>query len=420
MGLPNGEQSSHELLDAQSHVWNYIFKFINSILLKCATELGIPDTIHKHGKPMTLAKLINALPINKAKSHYFYHLMRILVHSEFFVKVNISDDDEQNEGYWLTPTSRLLLRDEPLSIKPFVQVVMDPILVKPWAYMSEWLADDHHLMAFETAHGTTFWKHAERVPRLSQLFNEAMACDSELVNRVILNNSKQVFEGFKSLVDVGGGTGATAKAVAAAFPGMRCIVLDLPHVVAGSEGTKNLTYVGGDMFEAVPHADVVLLKWILHDWNDEDCVKILKKCKDAIGSSKDKGGKLVVIDIVVNRDGGDKKAMEDQLFYDMAMMVYLNGRERTEEEWAKLFSDAGFNGYKIAFELGVRVTVTTPDLVGPARTPHRTLHGRTRSLATYLAYTPTTHPSLSLVNSGNLAKGLKNLDLSILRLYGIN
>ncbi|KAK4398081.1 Trans-resveratrol di-O-methyltransferase [Sesamum angolense] len=358
MGLPNGEQSTQEFLDAQSHVWNYIFKFINSISLKCAIELGIPEIIHKHGKPLTLAKLINALPINKANSRYVYRLMRILVHSEFFVKVSISNDDEEgNEGYWLTPASHLLLKDEPLSIKPFIEVVMDPILVKPWDYMSEWLANDNHLTVFETVYGATFWAYAERVPRLSHLFNEAMACDSELVNHVVLRNSKQVFEGFESLVDVGGGTGATAKAVANAFPDMRCIVLDLPHVVAGLEGTKNLTYVGGDMFEAVPQADVVLLKWILHDWNDEDCVKILKKCKDAIGSSKDKAGKLVVIDMVMNSNRGNKKAAEDQLFYDMSMMVYLNGRERTEEEWAKLFADAGFNGYKIALELGVRSLV---------------------------------------------------------------
>ncbi|KAL0399787.1 UNVERIFIED_CONTAM: putative O-methyltransferase 3 [Sesamum radiatum] len=352
--LSNGEQSSHEFLDAQSHVWNCIFKFINSMSLKCAIELGIPDTIHKHGKPMTLARLINALDISKAKSRFVYRLMRILVHSEFFVKVKISDDDEGDDGYWLTPASRLLLRDEPLSIRPFIQVVMDPILVKPWDCMSEWLANDHHITVFEMVHGTTFWGNAERVPRLGHLFNEAMACDSELVNRVVLRNAKQVFEGFGSLVDVGGGTGATAKAVADAFPDMRCIVLDLPHVVAGLEGTKNLTYVGGDMLEAVPQADVVLLKWILHDWNDENCVKILKKCKDTIGSSKNKAGKLVVIDMVLNSSRGDEKAMEDQLFYDMAMMVYLNGRERTEEEWAKLFTDAGFNSYKIALELGVR------------------------------------------------------------------
>nr|QAX90932.1 caffeic acid O-methyltransferase [Catalpa bungei]QAX90946.1 caffeic acid O-methyltransferase [Catalpa bungei] len=289
----------------------------------------------------------------QAKSQYVSRLMRLLVHSNFFIEVNISDNNPK-EGYWLTPASRLLLKDEPLSIIPFLQVIADPIMIEPWHYLSKWLVNDHHQTPFEMAHGRTFWEQAERVPRLNHLFNEAMASDAGLVNLVVLRNSKQLFGGFESLVDVGGGTGATAGAISEAFPEMKCTVLDLPHVVAGLKGNKNLSFLGGDMFQAIPHADMVLLKWVLHDWNDEDSVRILKKCKDAISSSKNKGGKVMIIDMILNNHGGGIKAMEDQLFYDMAMMAYLNGKERTEKEWAKIFSDAGFSSYKIALGLGVR------------------------------------------------------------------
>ncbi|KAI3473505.1 hypothetical protein Pfo_030814 [Paulownia fortunei] len=353
MAMPNVELSTEQLLHAQAHVWNHIFTFINSMSLKCAIQLGIPDIIHNHGKPMTLSQLVDALPINKAKSHCIYRLMRVLLHSEFFIKINTSDDEEK-ERYWLTPASRLLLRDAPLTVAPFVLLILDPILTKPWQYMSEWLAHEHHLSPFETAHGRMFWEHAGQEPRLNKLFNEAMSSDSTLVARVLLRDCKQVFEGIKLLVDVGGGTGTTAKAIVDAFPGMKCIVLELPHVVAGLEGTKNLTYIGGDMFETIPPADVVFLKWILHDWNDKDCVKILKKCKDAIPGKDKGGGKVMIIDMILDIYKGDDKAMEDQLFFDMAMMAYLNGKERSEKEWAKLFFDAGFSSYKITPAFGVR------------------------------------------------------------------
>ena len=87
-----------------------------------------------------------------------------------------------------------------------------------------------------------------------------MRSDSRLVASVLVRDYKHVFEGIKSLVDVGGGTGTMAKAIVEAVPSIKCIVLDLPHVVAGLEGSSKLSFVGGDMFEAIPPADAVLLK----------------------------------------------------------------------------------------------------------------------------------------------------------------
>ncbi|KAH0639577.1 hypothetical protein KY290_036844 [Solanum tuberosum] len=74
--------------------------------------------------------------------------------------------------------------------------------------------------------------------------------------------------------------------------------------------SKNLSYVGGDMFKFIPSADAILLKWVLHDWSDEECIKILKKCKEAI-PSKEKGGKVIIIDMVLmdsNLEKGDDKS----------------------------------------------------------------------------------------------------------------
>ncbi|KGN43513.2 hypothetical protein Csa_020387 [Cucumis sativus] len=183
-----------------------------------------------------------------------------------------------------------------------------------------------------------------------------MASDARLVNSVLLGKHKSVFEGVKSLVDVGGGTGTMAKAISQAFPQMECTVFDLPQVVAHLRGDQpNLNYVEGDMFKRIPPADVLLLKWILHDWSDEECVEILKNCKAAIRSNGNKG-KVMVIDIVLF--GNYKKdSMETQLLFDMLMMTLVGGKEREEKEWAKLIKEAGFGSYKIFPIMGVRSLV---------------------------------------------------------------
>ncbi|KHG15350.1 Tabersonine 16-O-methyltransferase [Gossypium arboreum] len=103
-----------------------------------------------------------------------------------------------------------------------------------------------------------------------------MASDARLVNSILIDKCKKVFERLNSLVDVGGGTGTLTKAIVDAFPHLECIVLDLPHVVANLQDSGNLKYVAGDMFKEVPASDAILLKWILHDWNDDECLKILK------------------------------------------------------------------------------------------------------------------------------------------------
>lgn len=98
----------------------------------------------------------------------------------------------------------------------------------------------------------------------------------------------------------------------------------------------------------------------MHDWNDKDCVQILKKCKEAI-PSREKGGKIIILDMVIMEDQhkGDKsdEEIETQLLFDMLMMVLHTGKERNEEEWAKLFVEAGFNDYKITPVLGLRSVI---------------------------------------------------------------
>ncbi|KAL2466587.1 Flavone 3'-O-methyltransferase 1 [Abeliophyllum distichum] len=350
MALPIGEQSP-ELLKVQDLIWNHIYRFISSMSLRYATELGIPDIIHRHGKPMTLQQLVDALPINKAKAHGVYRLMWILIHSGFFIEEKISEDNAVM-GCWLTPASRLLIKDESFSMFQIIQACYDPIALKPWDHVKEWFENDES-SAFETTFGITYFDYASRDSKENESFNELMVKDTQILSNVLIGDCKKIFNRMKSLVDVGGGVGILAKAIADAFPDLQCTVLDLPHVVAGLQGTKNLTYVRGNMFESIPKADAVMLKWILHDSSDEDCVTVLKKCKEAI-PSKDNGGKVIIIDMIIGNKKDGHRGIETQLFYDISMMVFVNGKERTQKEWEKLFFDAGYTSYKIVYELGLR------------------------------------------------------------------
>lgn len=345
-------EEARELYKAQTHIWNHMLSFINSMSLYCAIQLDIPDVIHKHGKPMTLSELVHALHINTAKEQCVYRLMRMLVHSGFFQISKLDQDNIVEEGYVLTPSSRLLLKDEPLSIRPLYQAELHPLLVTPWHSLSHWFTNKDATL-FESAHGRKIWDHAGDDPNFCDIFDNGMASDTYFVSNVIIKECRDVFERIRTLVDVGGGTGTLAMAITDAFPHLICTVFDLPHVVANLEDRQNLTYVGGNMFEAIPCADAVLFKWIFHCWSDEECTKILSRCRESI-PSKEQGGRVIIIDIVVDSKKGDSASIETQLLFDMLMMVNTSGKERTQKDWEELFKAAGYRDYKITPILGLR------------------------------------------------------------------
>ncbi|KAK7340645.1 hypothetical protein VNO77_21354 [Canavalia gladiata] len=117
-------------------------------------------------------------------------------------------------------------------------------------------------------------------------------------------------------------------------------------------GSNNLTYVGGNMLESIPKANAVLLKNVLHNWSDDDCKKILENCKVAI-SSNGKRGKVILIDIVINDKQDEHLITGIKLLMNVNMRCLVNGKERSEEEWKKLFVEAGFQEYKISPLTGV-------------------------------------------------------------------
>ncbi|KAG1354108.1 trans-resveratrol di-O-methyltransferase-like [Cocos nucifera] len=157
--------------------------------------------------------------------------------------------------------SALVVEENDANVCSLVLVVLDQILLNPWYHLSSWFKQDKvSATPFEVAHGRGVWEIASQSPAFNSLFNKAMASDTPFVAKLVVKECSEVFRGLRSLVDVGGGTGTMARAIAEAYPEVKCTVLDLPHVVASSEASDAVQLVVGDMFQYIPPADAVLLK----------------------------------------------------------------------------------------------------------------------------------------------------------------
>ncbi|KAL0438073.1 UNVERIFIED_CONTAM: Caffeic acid 3-O-methyltransferase [Sesamum latifolium] len=179
-------------------------------------------------------------------------------------------------------------------------------------------------------------------PKYSKMFNDAMGAHSTVLMRKVVN----VYDGFASLgsiVDVGGGTGAALAIIIAEYPSTRGINFDLPQVLQNAPSYNGIENIGGDMFVEVPKGDAILLKYILHNWSDEKCIKLLKNCYEALVNK----GKLIVMDYIFPNNPQTDVHAKYASGMDIIMSTVLEGKERTEDEFETLAIKAGFSGFKV-------------------------------------------------------------------------
>ncbi|XP_077211634.1 (RS)-norcoclaurine 6-O-methyltransferase-like [Tasmannia lanceolata] len=328
---------AREKLNALALVWNPTVSFVDSFVLKWALDLHIIDIIHSHGKPITLSQLGSSLPVPCGNYENLRRLLRYLIHMKLLTL-------QEGDLYGLTSASKFILVGDPTNIVPYVRVVQHGVAEK-WQILGSLLDAKESTVSstFEAVNGEDLWSYASKNPDHNKLFNEAMASDARLVTPALIESCREIFEGLSSLVDVGGGTGTASRTVAKAFPHIKCSVLDLPHVVETIPDYPDVERVAGDMFSFIPHNDAVMMMKILHDWDDDDCVKILKKCKEAMPKE---GGKVIIVDIVMDIDEGHE-ITRTRYAFDVLMMLSTGGQERTEKEWRRLVFNAGFSRCEI-------------------------------------------------------------------------
>uniref|UniRef100_A0A0E0L4N1 acetylserotonin O-methyltransferase n=1 Tax=Oryza punctata TaxID=4537 RepID=A0A0E0L4N1_ORYPU len=344
----NGQEAS--LLDAQLELYRNSLAVVKSMALKSALDLRIADAVDHHGGAATLAEIASKVTLHPSKIPCLRRLMRVLTVSGVFA-VAAGGGDDGEPVYELTPSSRLLVGSA--NQAAIMSIFLHPTLVVPILGVGEWFhRETPDPCIFKQAHGQSLWELAERDAAFDALINDGMASDSRFIMDFVVKEHGEVFQRIGSLVDLAGGLGAAALVISKAFPEVKCSVMDLGHVVAKAPGGTDVEYIAGDMFESVPPADAVFLKWVLHDWGDNECIKILKNCKKAI-PPRDARGKVIIMDIVIGAGPSDHKHKEVQALFDMYIMS-VNGIERDEKEWKKVFMEAGFSGYKIMPVLGFR------------------------------------------------------------------
>ena len=294
--------------------------------LHVAATLGVADLL-KNG-PRSSHDLAAATGTHPGS---LYRLLRALA------AVGVLQEDS-DRGFALTPIGECLRSDATEPVAPWAVFIGQPEYWKAWGHLLDGVRTSEH--AFRHAHGVNTWEYYARNPEAGAAFDAAMTSRSRRQANAVLNAYD--FERFRCVVDVGGGHGTLLSAVLAKHRSLRGVLFDQPHVVAGAARVLEAAgvadrcqVVGGDFFEAVPSGgDAHVLKFVLHDWEDEQATIILRNCRRAIAPS----GKLLVIECEISppNEGATDK------FLDLTMLVHTGGRERTREEWAALFATAGF------------------------------------------------------------------------------
>jgi len=252
-----------------------------------------------------------------------YRVLRALAAAGVFAEA-------EDRRFASTPLGDGLRSDVPGSLRDMAVLVGQPYLWTPWGQLLHSVRTGEN--AFRHVHGESVWEYRESHPDDRAAFDRAMASGTSSVDRALIDAYD--FSRFRSIVDVGGGTGALLRALLAAYPNLHGVLFDRPQVVDGVR-IEGAEVVGGSFFESVPAgADAYLLKWIIHDWEDEESLAILRSTRRAVPA----GGTLLVVDRVI---GGDDQSLETKLG-DLNMLVLPGGRERSLDEFAALFAGAGF------------------------------------------------------------------------------
>lgn len=212
-------------------------------------------------------------------------------------------------------------------------------------FMSAWLGLANSVMsgdaAFNHVFGISQWEHRRRHQELNCYFNDWLRWATKGVARDLLDAYD--FSSFRTIADVGGGQGALLSAILVAYPAATGILFDQAHVIDGvlpmmeaAGVASRCRIVGGSFFDGVPGGiDACILKSVIHDWDDDRSLAILKNCRKAL---KENGKLLLIERLLPDR----VEHHPNVILIDLHMLALTGGRERSEEEYRKLCATAGF------------------------------------------------------------------------------
>jgi hypothetical protein len=308
-----------------------IFKLIGGYRISQAiyvvVELGIPDLLA--AGPRHCDELAT-----KTSTHAstLYRILRFLTGAGLFNELGPKE-------FELTRLGSTLRTDLPGSFHPTVRFLLSEFEWTPWGRLIHSVRTGE--TAFDHVHGMGPFEYFRKNAEASAVFNSAMTSISARSGTGIVE--RYDFSGLRKVVDVGGGHGFLLATILRANPTMRGVLFDLPDVVTGAgQVLENFAVrdrcevVGGSFFDALPTGgDAYVLRQIVHDWDDDRALAILRNCRAAMNGM----GKIFIIEREIAPH--HREAMR-VLHVDLEMLVNVGGMERTNAEYRSLFENAGF------------------------------------------------------------------------------
>jgi ubiquinone/menaquinone biosynthesis C-methylase UbiE len=293
--------------------------------LYVAAKLGIADQLIDGPKSIEeLAKATNT------HAPSLYRVLRALASIGVFT-------EQEERKFALTPTAQPLLSDAPDSLRDVAIFWGEDWHWEVWGKILHSVRTGKP--AWGQVHNEEGFAFFEKNPEAGEIFNRAMSSFSGLATEAVIEAYD--FAGVETLVDIAGGHGRMLTGILDANPNTRGILFDLPHVIAGarekvaaSTAAERIELVEGDFFASVPRGgDAYIMKHIIHDWDDERALAILKNIKQAMNP----GGRVLLIEAII-ADGNNQDFGK---LLDIEMLVSPGGKERTATEYRELFAGAG-------------------------------------------------------------------------------
>lgn len=307
-------------------IFQLFTSFWTSRAVYVAAKLGLADLVQEG--PRTAAELAEATGTHAPS---LYRVLRALASTGIFV------EDEQGR-FATTPVADLLRSGVPGSLRSSAISELGEDHYEAWGNVLHSVKTGG--IAFDDHFGKPVWQYYAENPKIARTFNDSMTGLTRTVEDAVVGSYD--FSAFRKVVDIGGGHGSFLASILKANPTAEGVIFDAPQVIEGAEARfrqqgveGRCAAVGGDFFEQVPSGgDLYTLKWILHDWDDERSVAILKNCHRAMGPN----ARVLIVDAVIPPRNEPSLGK----FMDLNMLVMTGGRERTEAEFRELLASAGF------------------------------------------------------------------------------
>ncbi|HKO95542.1 MAG TPA: methyltransferase [Pyrinomonadaceae bacterium] len=290
-----------------------------------AAQLGIADLLVNG--PRNVDDLAQAA---EADPSSLYRVLRALSSFGVFVE---SDD----RVFGLTPTAELLRSDSPQSLRDLAIFMGEDWHWRVWGRTLYSVRTGK--AAWAEVHGEEVFPYFAANAEAAKIFDRAMTSLSNLAIKAVVEAYD--FSDIETLVDVAGGHGRLLTSILEANPNVKGVLFDQRHVLEGAKGSKQISavqnrceLVGGDFFASVPaDADGYIMKHIIHDWDDERALKILRNIRNVM---KHDGRVMLVESVITASNQPDLGKL-----LDIEMLVSPGGKERTAKEYDELFARAG-------------------------------------------------------------------------------